>query len=459
MISPCKKTIFSYSRIYLTISFILITISIFLAASNFILWKVVVEGKNAAVSQDRQSIKEAVRKLHKQKESKYGFEVDTKQDLRIMPLLTLKPRDFTCAKTRDEIINQLNDKVDFTTSGVAIVINGKERVYVSNIETARKSLKKIEDKYCSRQDAAVSFKEEIKLTSMDDILANKIDDLNSAVDKLGGNAQKTEYYWIQEGDTLWDIASEKGIKREKILQLNDEIKNKKLHVGQKIKLVQKKHLLNVITRYKDVQCEDIPYSVMQKKDNELDITENKLIQKGIPGKKRTIYQVVEENGAIVKQKTVNQEIIKEPRPQIEVTGNDALLAYRSGREIHWPVQGNITSGFGWRHGEMHSGVDIAASYGAPVVAMMSGNVQVAKTKKQYGKLIKIVHKNGLATKYAHLSSILVPVGKVVSSGEKIGSIGVTGNATGPHLHFEVLINGKTVDPLEYFKSCGINHNN
>lgn len=114
----------------------------------------------------------------------------------------------------------------------------------------------------------------------------------------------------------------------------------------------------------------------------------------------------------------------------------------------WPVGGSITSGYGMRWGRLHAGIDIGAGYGAPIVAAASGTVISAGWMGGYGNLVIIDHGGGMATAYAHQSSIAVGGGSV-SQGQVIGYVGSTGNSTGAHLHFEVRINGSPVDPLGY----------
>ena len=116
----------------------------------------------------------------------------------------------------------------------------------------------------------------------------------------------------------------------------------------------------------------------------------------------------------------------------------------------WPVNAPITSPFGWRWGRMHEGVDLGAAYGTPIAAAASGTVIYAGWLGGYGNLTVIDHGGGLSTAYGHQSHIGVSIGQHVEQGEIIGNVGSTGHSTGPHLHFEVRVNGQAVDPLGYF---------
>ena len=115
----------------------------------------------------------------------------------------------------------------------------------------------------------------------------------------------------------------------------------------------------------------------------------------------------------------------------------------------WPASGPVTSPFGFRWGRMHEGIDIGATYGSAIHAAASGTVIYCGWESGYGNLTVIDHGGNLATAYGHQSSIAVTCGQQVSQGQVIGYVGSTGHSTGPHLHFEVRINGAPVDPMGY----------
>jgi len=115
----------------------------------------------------------------------------------------------------------------------------------------------------------------------------------------------------------------------------------------------------------------------------------------------------------------------------------------------WPVSGPVTSSFGWRWGRMHEGVDIAVPSGTPVHAAKSGQVIYAGWMGGYGNLVVIDHGGGIATAYGHNTSVVYGSGTAVSQGQVVAYSGSTGHSTGPHVHFEVRVNGSAVDPLGY----------
>lgn len=115
--------------------------------------------------------------------------------------------------------------------------------------------------------------------------------------------------------------------------------------------------------------------------------------------------------------------------------------------FRWPLEGELSSGYGVRRGRRHDGVDIRAKIGTPVAVAADGEVVFAKRMRGYGNLVLVKHDDDFFTVYAHNSANLVKTGKKVKKGEIIAKVGRTGRATGPHLHFEVREGSKSRNPL------------
>lgn len=148
----------------------------------------------------------------------------------------------------------------------------------------------------------------------------------------------------------------------------------------------------------------------------------------------------------------------EARASEIIVSLDQVNRYRIASDklpLAMPVQSayRYTSGFGPRGGRTHQGVDLAGPVGTPVLAPGDGVVVFAGRQNGYGNLIKIEHALGTETRYAHLSKIRVKVGQKVSRGSLIGDMGNTGRSTGPHLHYEVRVNGKAVNPMSFIKAA------
>lgn len=133
----------------------------------------------------------------------------------------------------------------------------------------------------------------------------------------------------------------------------------------------------------------------------------------------------------------------------KVSGATVNNSALNGLKLVTPVSGTITSRFGNRSRGYHTGLDIAAPKGTNMGSIASGTVTYAGYKGSYGNLVIISHGNGVQSYYAHCNKLLVSVGQTVSAGQVIAQVGSTGNSTGPHLHLEIRINGKAVNPQNY----------
>jgi lipoprotein NlpD len=148
----------------------------------------------------------------------------------------------------------------------------------------------------------------------------------------------------------------------------------------------------------------------------------------------------------------------EPQPrrraqpsQIPRAGSGTLDPAAHGEPLAWPLRGVLVSSFGMRDREQHEGIDLAAPEGTPVLAASAGKVLFAGEQRGYGKLVLLGHEGGLVTIYAHNADNLVEVGQPVTRGQRIARVGRSGNATGPHLHFEVRVGTRPRDPLGFLR--------
>lgn len=166
---------------------------------------------------------------------------------------------------------------------------------------------------------------------------------------------------------------------------------------------------------------------------------------------------------IEQQKEVYKKMLDDLEEQSRIIGNEILkLQSKDGNSpgwLQWPTPGQyrITSPYGWRNHPIlkerrfHTGVDIAAPYGSDAVAAADGKVIFTGARGGYGNTIIVDHGGGMATMYPHLSRYLVKVGDIVKRNQAIGKIGTSGWSTGPHIHFEVRIDGNHTNPMPYLK--------
>jgi murein DD-endopeptidase MepM/ murein hydrolase activator NlpD len=180
------------------------------------------------------------------------------------------------------------------------------------------------------------------------------------------------------------------------------------------------------------------------------VGQSKLQSSGKEGEKLVVKEVVMENGKTVSSKPISEKVITKAQEKIIVQGKKSASVIKN-VALTSPSRGTVSSNFGMRWGKMHEGMDIAAAIGEPIYAAMAGTVTYAGWQSGYGNFILLKHPGGLETGYGHCSAINVKVGETVKMGEKIGEVGNTGNSTGPHLHFEVRVNGVAKNPVAYLK--------
>jgi murein DD-endopeptidase MepM/ murein hydrolase activator NlpD len=177
------------------------------------------------------------------------------------------------------------------------------------------------------------------------------------------------------------------------------------------------------------------------------ISEKGLAQ--LKGRKKTRLASVQESKAEYLHEAAGlQAASSQVAATLQISGSSSYDSSPSSSGLIWPVSGPVVSGFGMRWGRMHEGIDIAVGYGTPIHAAASGTVVFSGWMGGYGNFVIIDHGGGMATAYGHQSSIAVG-GGTVSQGQVIGYVGCTGHCFGPHLHFEVRINGSPVDPMGY----------
>ena len=344
----------------------------------------------------------------------------------------------------------LNDTIASRAKGIEVVVNGKTLLVMNSRQEAQQLLSELKAPYAT-PDGIIRFAEDIKL--VDTLVEkNRVVSVGRALEIVKNGTQKTATYQVKNGDTLWGIAGSLGVTVDKLIASNPGMNPSRLGLGDVINLDRTENLINVETLLTKVSAETIESPVEERKDPSLYLGEKRILTQGKSGKREVTYQVTMRNGAEVERREVNEVILDQPQPRVIATGTRVLLASRGssgGGRLAWPATGGVVSPFGGRGGEMHTGVDIGANSGAPVVAAESGTVIRNGWYSGYGKCIDISHGEGVITRYGHLSSINVDYGQKVERGEFIGRVGSTGYSTGPHLHFEVILDGQRVNPMKY----------
>ncbi len=298
----------------------------------------------------------------------------------------------------------------------------------------------------------IEFSEEVEVAGTY-VNKSEISDIDTALNLLTNEQDVQQIYEVQAGDTLSEISIKVGIPMEDIVAMNKDTMediNSTIRENQALVITVPEPTLSVIwterTSYEESYEADIIYI-----DNDDWYTNQKVtVQEASAGYRRIVADMTYENDTEIDKLIVKEDILMEAVPKIIERGTKIPPTYIK------PISGGrFTSGFGRRTAPtagastFHKGIDWATPVGTTVVASCGGTVSRAGWAKGYGNVIFIDHPDGRQTRYGHLSKIYVSVGQKVSQGEKIAASGNTGVSTGPHIHFEILINGSQVNPLSY----------
>lgn len=415
-------------------------------------WAVIVGGDRVAIAASREEAEKAIKKILAAMEQAGYQGVQLAEQVEYVRVRAGRGQ----IKKGGELEQVLAAKATLKTLAFELKINGVPKAVLRDEASATAALEQLKKDFLPTDGAVVEevkFKEEVsldrKLVSPEEIAS-----LDQVLSMLKGGTEEVSQYTVQEGDSLWSIAQKYGLTVEKLKDANPQLQGERLDIGQVINLRQKNPLLHVVVVYRQEVTESIPYETEVRTNSDLWRGEERVRQAGSAGEKKVTYRLVAENGRIVHKEALSTEVVKNPVTRIVERGTkmQVALASRSGSgRLAWPVSGAITSYYGYRGREFHTGVDISAPYGTPVAAAESGVVTGAGYEGGYGRMITINHGGGLVTRYAHLSGYNVAVGQRVSRGEVIGYVGTSGRTTGPHLHFEVLLNGEFRNPYNYLR--------
>lgn len=304
---------------------------------------------------------------------------------------------------KENILNSLNNEVD----ALAMKIDEKEVAVVSNEDEGKLIIEKLKKEYISKYSLKEESIEEVninnnisyedkaiplnELNTFDNTYKKFIENINVKGDKFISTSVKT----IKEEN--------KSIARTTIINSTD-----KLYKGQ-----------------------------------------SNVVDEGEDGEKIVKKLLTLSNGSIKDEKIIGETITKQPKQKIvqngtkNPIGSDVAFLAPPSRGIN-----NITSNFGARWGRNHNGIDIAGGIGDPIFAALDGMVSFSGVQDGYGNVIIIKHGDGMETIYGHCSKLEKKVGDKVAKGDKIALVGNTGRSTGPHLHFELRVNGEPKDPLK-----------
>ena len=298
---------------------------------------------------------------------------------------------------------------------------------------------------------AMSFGEKVEISEAY-VSKSLVTSPEEAADQITKESQKNEIYVVKSGDTLSTIANGHGLYVKDVVALNSGLtESTMLHIGDEIIITVPQPELTIMTVEQSTYEEEYFAEVEYVYNDNWYTTKSVVLQEQEAGYHEVTALITKRNGVEESREMIDEVILKEPVKKIVEIGTQTPPTY-----IKPLSGGRQTSGYGKRKAPTkgastnHRAIDWATPTGTAIWASSGGTVSVAGWQSGYGYVVYINHPDGNQTRYGHLSKILVSTGQKVKQGQKIALSGNTGRSTGPHLHFELRVNGNPVNPYNYF---------
>ncbi len=354
-----------------------------------------------------------------------------------------------------------------------VYVNGELSAVVRSESDASSTLESIKQEHARRMQLdegdTVGFVENIELVqSIYPVNTQKTMDAEGLYKLLTGAKEGEVYEIAGVDDSLYTIAKRHDTTDRWLERLNPQYVDNYLHEGDKVVIAKEVSYLQLTVTKTETSTAEVAYQTIDTNTSNLYKGEIRTTTKGVNGEELITRRVTYVNGSPTESVEIARIRTREPVDERRQIGTKSTRVVTSRGEVIninpsaqgfvWPTPSlsQITSPYGPRGRGFHTGMDISGSHasGKLVVAAKDGTVEaVMHSGSGYGNQIVINHGNGVKTRYAHLysGSISVSSGDRVTAGQPIARVGSTGNSTGPHLHFEVIINGRTHNPRNYLK--------
>lgn len=368
--------------------------------------------------------------------------------------ITFKPVDARGKSTddADTAVNKLVYMTDIETEAFGVYDGSNLVAVVKSNEDAENLLNQTKD-FLSIPDEGMTLESSEFTNDLDirpiNVLLTSIQSNNDAMTLMTEGGKMEIYHIVEEGETLEGLSKTFGVEDINIFNEDNSELAAEIVQGDKVcihEVVQPVGVKMVETgRMKEI----VEYETIKQESDEYYKGDTYTKQEGVNGEQifegtltKISGEVVDRDGTTETRKKKKDKIIivgTAERPKTAPTGTFAM-----------PIQRyTLSSGFGYRWGRLHSGLDMAAPTGTPIYASDGGTIQRAGWYAGYGLCVEVYHENGRMTRYGHCSRLLVNVGDKVYQGQNIALVGNTGHSFGSHLHFEININGSPVNPRPY----------
>lgn len=416
-----------------------------------------------------------IEELFSQKRQEYKNEYpDVDMVLQTEGITTKAEEAFKAEVDSEATLKKLDGMLSGYAKGVELKIEGKVVAVVKDQETVDNILEQVKQQYLPEEEvnqlkvksmsasvaastistaaAPASSVKSVKIAESVDVASvvtdpTKVLSAEEVTELLTVSKDAPIIYTIAEGDTISSIVKQYGITEKQIYINNPDIEEKYLKIGDKLKLTVPK-LPITVTTVEQVSEEIVTAPKVEiRKTSELAAGKSKVVRPGQEGLKVMEYLVTKENGQVVDEQWLDQEVIKNSVTEVVLQGTK--IAGQGSGQFAWPVKGaTISSTYGSRWGKQHKGIDMVSG-NRTIMAADEGVVTFTGTISGYGNAVIINHSNGYTTLYGHMSSITAHQGQTVEKGSAIGVMGNTGRSTGTHLHFEIKKNNVAQNPMKY----------
>ena len=399
---------------------------------------------------DADVVQQAIQTVEATGTSLLGHDYQIEGELEYEFALTLRS-DLTSAKDIQNYFYQQLDSLSGELRNYQVVVDGTAVGSVKDESALQDLLDGLKARYTSENTVSTEFLNTVSIEpvyGVDDLMT--IREMETA---LLSNQGGSTTYEVQAGDTFSGIAYANDMSMSDLEALNPGIDINRLMVGDVLNVKELTPILSVQTVENVTYTQAIECPIQEVEDSSLYIGDTRVITRGVEGEEEVNATVTYVNGQETARTVNSTTTLREPTTTVMAVGTKEKPRTASTGSYQWPIYGRITSYFGGRYifgsYSYHSGIDISASYGAAVCAADGGTVTYAGYRGSYGNLVIITHDNGTQTYYGHNSSLTVSAGDKVYKGQQIARAGSTGRSTGVHCHFEIRINGTSVNPLSY----------
>lgn len=424
-------------------------------------YEVILNGTVLGVSESIEPVSNALNNIQAEFSQDYGMNIFDSTELSFNPVKIDK--QFLCPE--EEFIKILKKSVDVKVMAWVILVNNAPAAAVKTQAEAQSALDRVlspfMEEFTNDSRLEVGFVELVEVVEMP-IEYSQVTDEDAAYKLLrfGGDFEE-RYHIVVSGESLYAISKNYNVTIADLRKANPSLAStNKIYPGDRLLITTPMNRVNVkFVEEIDKVGEVIPYETQLIENDSMLVTEKVLVQAGVDGIHDVHALVTYINGVETEVEILSESNRIDPIPEIIQRGTKEVprimeLAATGGMPI--PLESGtyrISSPFGPRNtgipgaSTFHGGVDLAANKGTPIYASASGTVTHSGSGTGYGLYIKIDHGNGVETRYAHCSELLVDKGDKVKAGELIGLVGNTGISSGSHLHWEVRLNGVKQDPM------------